>query len=1053
MINQSTGGIFGRDQQLQRLGEVVEASAKGRASAVLVSGEAGIGKTSLISTALDSSARDSAADPLTGSFVVGWGTCWHGEGAPGFWPWMQALNALTHAVGAGAASAAAGHDGDILSLLVRELGPSAAPLGDPDRHRLLLLDAAARWLEALAAERHVVVVLDDLQWADSSTFDLLDYVIATPRIAQLLVIGAYRHDELDQDRRARLATIASHAGDVHLDGLTVDGVEELIQGITGPSASRALAVELHERTGGHPLFAGELARLTAAGDVAALPTVVTGAVTRRFDALPVESRRLLEVASVVGNRLLLDVLGAVTEATAAAVLRHLAPAIDAGLVRTTPGGEFWFAHDIYRETLYGELGAVDRSGLHAAVGGALEVRRERGAEVPPGDVALHYVHANATVDSVRAIRWAEEAARDERRRLAFSEAAGHLRRVRLAAVDGGWRIEPDVLTRLLMDEADNQARAGEPEVARGLLVQAAKAAPGAEEFADVALAVARLGAKFSAPRDEIIDQLETALSAVTGVSLTKQAQLTAALARELQHSVAKDRHRAGPLSEEALALGRRSEHDETIVACLLARHDALWGPGTGVERAALGHEIASVCARLGDLDRQTEGLILEANGLLESGDARFRTVLARWFALLTARNEPRDRYMIETRRAALALLDGNLDRAEALMDGAGRIGEQIHEPDTGNVLMSQRVALASARRDPDELRTLAGDAVRWWTGAPVLAHAVAAGALAKAGDLEGAEHEVGMVAASGGWQSEGSYLRSVLVGHLAEASIALGDKELCAELFADIEDITDACGVNGAVVAFAGPFAHTAGILASVLDDHESARSMLHRSIATSRRLGAVVWARDGEAALHAVEERLGAATPDDDAIDSEAETASLIRHGGVWTVSWRHESGTLPHLKGLADIATLVGRRDQEVSALELAGGPAASGVGTDLMTDRQSLDAYRRRLDDLDVEIDAADRDADIGRSELLDAERQQLLAELRTVTGLGGRIRSNSNDPSERARKAVSGRIRDAIGRLADITPDLATHMDRSIHTGLRCSYEPVGDDGLIHWNIEM
>ena len=226
---------------------------------------------------------------------------------------------------------------------------------------------------------------------------------------------------------------------------------------------------------------------------------------------------------------------------------------------------------------------------------------------------------------------------------------------------------------------------------------------------------------------------------------------------------------------------------------------------------------------------------------------------------------------------------------------------------------------------------------------------------------------------------------------------------------------------------------------------------MLQQSIETSRRLGASVWVRHGEIALQAVEQRSDAATSDGD--DSLPETAVLIRQGGVWTISWRQESGTLPHLKGLADIATLVGHRDQEVSALELAGGPTTSGVGTDAMTDRQSLDAYRRRLDDLDAEIDAAYRDADIGRSELLDAERQQLLAELRKVTGLGGRIRSNSNDPAERARKAVSGRIRDAIGRLADITPDLAAHLDRSIHTGLRCSYAPLSDDGLIHWNIEM
>lgn len=169
--------------------------------------------------------------------------------------------------------------------------------------------------------------------------------------------------------------------------------------------------------------------------------------------------------------------------------------------------------------------------------------------------------------------------------------------------------------------------------------------------------------------------------------------------------------------------------------------------------------------------------------------------------------------------------------------------------------------------------------------------------------------------------------------------------------------------------------------------------------------------------------------------------------------ISWRHELGTLRHLKGLADIATLVARRDQDVSALELAGGSASTGVGADEMTDLQALDAYRCRLDDIDAEIDAADHDADLGRSELLDAEREQLLAEVRRVTGLGGRIRSTSNDPAERAREAVSGCIRDAIGRIAEITPGLAAHLDRSIRTGLRCSYAPSGGDGRIQWTIEM
>ncbi|HZJ27929.1 MAG TPA: AAA family ATPase [Acidimicrobiia bacterium] len=1043
MTQAGEAGIVGRVEPLRRVGQAISASAQGHRSAVLVSGEAGIGKTSLIRAAIHPSTADAV--------IAGWGTCWHGEGAPGFWPWMQAFGDLVRAVGLDAAVAAAGHDRDTLSVVIRDLGPAVETTDDPDRHRLLLLDVAVRWLEALAADRHVVIVLDDLQWADSSTFDLLDHVIAAPVTARLVVIGAYRHDELDHDARARLATVGSHADHVHLEGLSVEGVEELVGAICDPATARTLAPELHRRTGGHPLFVSELARLPELGAGGQLPTVVTGAVARRLETLPNESRRVLEAASVLGNRLLPDVLGSVVDESSAVIVRRLGPAIDAGLIRTAPGDELWFTHDLFRETLVGHLDATDRSELHGRIGDALEARNARGAPVPPGDLAGHFAQAIRISDPARAIHWAREAAVDERRRSAFSEAGGHLRRVRRAALDAGWRIEPELLVRLLMDEADNQARSGDPDVARGLLVEAANVAPGSEQQADVALAVQRLGAKFAAPRDEIITQLESALTAVTGVDLTRQAQLTAALARELQHSVAEDRLRAGALSEQALALGRESNDDATLAACLLARHDALWGPGTGVERSQLGHEIAVVGSRLGDTDRLAEGLILEANGLLESGSAGFRSVLDRWFGLLETRDEPRDRYMIATRRAALALLEGDTDQAEALMHEAARIGEQIHEPDTGNVLMSQRVALARARNHPDELTTLAADAVRWWTGAPVLAHAVAAGASANAGDLEAAAREVATVAESGGWHSEGSYLRSVLVAHLAEAATALGDTELCRELLADIEHLTDSCGVNGAVVAFAGPFAHTAGILAGALGDHDYANTMLRQSIDIGRRLGANVWVRQGEAAQRSIAghgERRG----NDVGENPDVDVASLTRTGRIWSASWRSEHGSLPHVKGLADIVVLVRHRGQEVSALELAGGASTAAGSSDELIDLEALAAYRSRLDELGAEIDQAESDADITRVESLEQEREQLLAEIRRATGLGGRLRTNANDPAERARKAVSARIREAIRRLDAVAPSLAAHLDRSIQTGLRCSYAPAGEDAAIRWSVD-
>ncbi len=414
--------------------------------------------------------------------------------------------------------------------------------------------------------------------------------------------------------------------------------------------------------------------------------------------------------------------------------------------------------------------------------------------------------------------------------------------------------------------------------------------------------------------------------------------------------------------------------------------------------------------------------------------------------MLETRDEPRDRYMVLTRRAALALLDGADSDAESLMFEAARVGEQIHEPDTGNVLMSQRVALARVRDDPDQLQTLATDAVGWWTGAPVLAHAVAAGACAAAGALDATARHIAVVEESGGWRSESSYLRSVLVAHLAEAAAALGDVELCQDLLTDIEHLVDSCGVNGALVAFAGPFAHTAGVLTAALDDLPRAAALIDQSIDIADRLGAVVWLRKATDARQAL---------DADATDVERHANAsprLVRQNRVWTLSWHGEQASLPHAKGLADLAVLLQQPGRPVPALQLAGGIAAAG-NNDTLVDLQALRAYRTRLAELDADLDRAGDDADLGRIETLEHERDQVLAEIRRTTGIGGRLRPNTNDPAERARKAVSARIRDAIQRIGAVAPTLALHLDRSIQTGLECTYQPPPGDGPTpHWTVD-
>ena len=1012
--------LVGRDVEIGQLCELLDPSGGG---IVYVSGSAGMGKTSLI---------EAAVQRCAGGRVRAWGTCWHGDGAPAFWPWIRALDDLVEALGTDRARAIAPRDQALLAALVPAMGDDAVEVGQDER--VLLFDAVRRFLEYAARERPVVLVLDDLQWADPSSVDLLDYVSSSPISSDLAIVAAYRHDEAELP--VGLAETARRGRHVHLEGLATESVVELLAERFGEEEAALWAPDVRRRTGGHPFFVQELASVGRIDD-GSVPDDVGRMVMARIEQLDEAAREILVLAAVLGNRLLLDVLSSATGRGVESVTSTLAPAIRSGVVEERSAGSLWFSHDLFRETIYASTEPARRVAMHGDIAAALEDRFDAGAEVAPGDLAGHTAAAVGHVGLERAILWARRAAAVERSKSAFLEAAAHVERLRVAALEAGVPVPPDLLVELLIEEADSLARSGHPDRARDRLDLAWRRAPDDHVRAQVALAVQRLGSKFSAPRVEVIEQLESSLAAVRGTGDDAlEARLTATLARELWHSVASDRGRARPLSERALSLGRSAD-DETLVECLLARHDTLWEPGTGAERAVLGREIAEVGLRLQDRDRIAEGLLLESNALLECGSGGFRPVLDRWIGLLTDRNEPRDRYMVLTRRAALALIDGDADGGARLVDEAADLGHEIGEPDTGNVLMSQRVALAHVVDERNSYIELADAAVEWWTGAPLLAHAVAAGALAVAGELDTAAMHVSAVVDAGGAAGEEAYLQSVLVGHLAEAATALGDAELCRSLLQHVEPLVDSCGVNGAVVAFAGPFSYTAALLAGALGDADRANDLAHRAVATSRRLGASCWVQRSAALLD--EARA------DDSDRDDRPSATLVRGQSFWTLEWDGSAITLPDRKGVGDLATLLQRPHREVAALELAGSRLALRGATDDVVDEAALRAYRDRLNDIDEERDAAALNGDLGRAGRLDEERDAVLAELRRVTGIGNTARSVDDD-AERARKAVSARIRDALRHIGQGNSFLGAHLDRSIRTGLRCAYEPAPDEEI-------
>jgi hypothetical protein len=1064
------GVLFvGRAHALSRLLAAVSDAADGQARVVLVSGEAGIGKTTLVGVA---AARSGLS--------VGWGTCVEAGRTPAFWPWSGALRGLLTDAGPATGAELTRTDTAELARLLPALvkAPDVAadvavdPGGPADTElaRLRLFDAVARLLERLARQRPALVVLDDLQWADESSLQLLEFVTQPVRPVPLVVVGMYRSDELTDEAARSLTRTAARGESLQLHGLSGGEVFDLVAAAVGADAAERWAGEVHRRTHGHPFLARQLAELLAdpVQPAGVVPAAVHDLVARRLNRLSPTGRELVKAAAVANNDVRPDVLGEVCGVDVAAVTALVEEAVHVGVFVTDGGaGQTLLAHDLFRESIYLKLAAPQRMALHQRLADALEHRYARGGAVEPAELARHSAVAVPLDGPGRAIRWARAAAGVERDRLAFTEAAGHLARARRAIEDSGDTLAGGPLVDLLVEEADARARAGDSPAARVLLNDASRRAVAlgdAERLGRVALGVQRLGARFAMPREAVIDRLEAARGELSAAGSVLEAQLTASLARELAHSVPEHRARAQPLSERAVALARRHDDPATLAACLLARHDVLWTPGRSSERVGLAREIAELAARTGDRERQAEGVLLAATALLEEGSIAFRAALTEYLHLTEGFGQPRHDYLALTRRGALALIDGRLDEAEKLIDEAGALGERICEPDTENVRTGQLLELARARGEPDRLRSIAAAAIRCWIGVPSHAHAVAAGLLARAGgpdDLDAARRALDTVTALGTWREDRSYLWSLFIGGMATAAVRLDDRELCAQLLAELRPHTGTCGVGGSLVCFVGSNAHWAGLVAGALGRTEQAHRWLDEALTAHRRLGARSWEAEThlelaalgapgphaeratqlahELGLPGVLDRLPAAHSAAPPQPSTGRVAELRHDGELWLIHYGTASAHLRDSKGLADLHTLLSRPGTDVHVLDLAGaGHAERDSGT--LLDPTARAAYQRRLGELDQDLATARADHDIGRAQRLDDQRTALIAELRRAAGLAGRSRRLGTSTSERARKTVTSRLREAIRRIEAVLPELGAHLDRSVITGTVCRYEP-------------
>ncbi|QLQ39518.2 AAA family ATPase [Micromonospora robiginosa] len=1126
---------------------------------VLVTGEPGIGKTTLVSAAADEARR-------RGALVLG-AACWDSDTAPDYWPWVQVLRRLARATGdpapareaadAGLAALLGEHTADGAPIGERAVdgapigehiadgapigeravdgapigeravdGPRAAASrvteggpaedGDPvepgddggraefDRH-----DAVTSALVAVAQHRPVVVVLDDLHWADPASLRLLQFATQHTWFERLLLIGTYRDAEVEAgDHRLGplLLPLTAKATTVTLTGLDRDEVAALISRTTGREPGAGLVDEVHRRTGGNPFFVEQTARLWHTDGLA--DTIAPGvreAVRRRLDQLPAPVVEALTVAAVLGREFHRQTLAACVPGPAAQVDRLLDRAAAARLVLARGGGRFAFVHDLVRETLYDGLPEDDRRARHAAVVRAVDRSDTLAGRLIPAELARHAWLAGADLDPVRAGDLLVAAARDAGGRLAVEESVRHFRRA-LSRTD-----EPARRVRILMEFAGLLHHAGTPGDAEELLVQAAALARELAEPAVLARVALTARSQHSATRRRLDADALVREAYARLIGPADPERSTRALVTDLITAT------------ETLA--RHGRDDEALTFSLWARHDTTWGLGTAQERAVVTAEIREVARRGGDRDTELWATSLRWVALLELGDPGYRHELAAFVDGCRAGDVARQRMAASIDSGIIDALRGDFAAAEANFAEMDRYGEWEHSDHAfmGHHLRWSVLLLRG--------RLTEAEALLDQTGAAHHPHVELLRGItaAERGDTATLLRLVGGIEAAGT-----TYPRPVSTLWLrlrAQAAAAAGDPRRCAEARAalaphrgrwlvalfgcdiggpvdlwlagldaaerrwddavagyaaarDAADRLDArpwsvlarAGLVTALVGRGGPgdAAEAARLRAGA---EAEARELGMTHVVARLSAGGVSPASGGDAPGTAVVDvsapappvgavaAVGAAVPGRAGVDGgpgvsgwsgvaigagAAGRAAEGRpefcfDGSVWRLAWAGTVVHLPDAKGLHDLRLLLSRPGVDVPAVELldpaAGAElvAARRLGADPVLDDEAKTRYRQHLRRLDDEIDRAAVRGDERRLAALDAERAALLDQLRAAAGLAGRTR-RLGDSAERARKAVTGRIRDTLRRIEQRHPALAAHLRDSVTTGGTCRYLP-------------
>jgi DNA-binding CsgD family transcriptional regulator/tetratricopeptide (TPR) repeat protein len=760
MARRLSSPVFvGRTRELETLRAAGDAAASGTAALVLVGGEAGVGKSRCV-------AETAHGLRERGWLVLEGGTVALGDDGLPFGPIVEALRALVRDVDPERIAAAAGPTLPELARLVPELstvaGDDAAPTDRVEWLQTRIFEGILRLLGRLGEASPVLLVIEDLHWADRSTRDLLSFLARNVRDERLLLVGTFRTDELH--RRHPLTSWLAEAERqprverIDLERFERDDLVELLAGITGGPPPQTLVESVARRSDGNAFFAEEL---VAAVDETGqrrehLPETLRGVLLVNLSAAPERARRLVEIAAVAGREVDHDVLAEVCGLTEADMGSALHEAVDAQLLIVAPEDDvarYRFRHALVQEAAYDELLPSERRVLHGAYARAIEARPGGGGAAAASRLVELAHHWTAAQDPTRALAAAIEAGEASRAVYAYADAARQYER----AIEL-WDVVPVVdrpADRDLADlyDAASTAATSVGDAARAVMLarRAIELVDGAEDAADDRERRARAreqcgrAAWLAGDTATSIELLEQAVGLLEGTPpSTRQARVLAGLAQNLM---------LAGRSAESVGFAERAIDSARTVGDPGIESRAM--NVLGVDRATLGDIAGGIdllrraLAIAIPADDPTEvprayanlGSVLEMGGFVEEA---LEVTLAGAASARRYSTELSFRTFLEVNAAGMSIELGRYPEAAALLErNAGRVlpgVTTIHLHVTLAHLLLQTGDLVAARRDLEIARAEAGalaDAqfvidihafgteIEGWSGDPAAALAIA----------------------------------------------------------------------------------------------------------------------------------------------------------------------------------------------------------------------------------------------------------------------------------------------------------------------------------------